>query len=90
MKLPQFHNYMNSINRNYGLNSLHFTGPQGDKFWFSYKTLIAFKSKKFGVMVIHENNWGPTTGKHLNHIDRDKSKRVDHITFKKLYDQYII
>jgi hypothetical protein len=32
-----------------------------------------------------QNDWGPTTGKHLNHIDPDKSKRLDQETFIKNY-----
>lgn len=41
---------------------------------FSYRTVIAF----FGPddSAISQNIWGPTTGKHLNYIDSDKSKRI--------------
>ena len=35
--------------------------------WFSYETPIAFRSSE-GEFV-RENDWGPTTGKHLNRID---------------------
>lgn len=36
--------------------------------WFSYETPIAFWSLN-GELVVRENVWGPTTGKHLNAID---------------------
>ena len=42
--------------------------------WFSYETIIAFAHPSTG-RVAAENEWGVTTGKHLNHIS-DKSTRV--------------
>jgi len=48
--------------------------------WFSYKTPIAFYTFTTGL-VISENDWGPTTGKHLNSIDPDKSKRIKRADF---------
>jgi hypothetical protein len=35
--------------------------------YFSYRTPIAFRAG--GGLVVRENAWGPTTGKHLNRID---------------------
>lgn len=35
---------------------------------FSYETPIAFEGAGSG-MVVRENDWGPTTGKHLNALD---------------------
>ena len=43
--------------------------------WFSYRTPIAFLDSLQGY-VIRENDWGPTTGRHLNWINDDKSVRV--------------
>ena len=40
--------------------------------YFSYKTLVGVD----GVCSV--NNWGNTTGKFLNEIQPDKSKRVEH------------
>ena len=37
--------------------------------WFSYETPIAFKNGTWSTLVVSENVWGPTTGKHLNYID---------------------
>ncbi len=48
--------------------------------WFSYKTPIALMAPGIG-RVVRENEWGPTTGGHLNHVDRGtveaKARRVD-------------
>ena len=42
--------------------------------FFSYETPVAFRTS--AEFVIRENVWGPTTGKHLNMISPDKSRRV--------------
>jgi hypothetical protein len=42
--------------------------------YFSYETPIAFRHAKTGF-VVRENDWGPTTGKHLNHIS-SKEQRI--------------
>lgn len=83
--LPQFESYGDpSSSNNYGVNSLKFVLPH-ITVWFSYKTPIAFYTVKTG-RVVRENEWGPTTGKHLNWIDRgDKESRVCGITFEGLY-----
>jgi hypothetical protein len=59
------------------------TGPEkalqifagGSSFWFSYRTCIAFKVAG-GPVVVCQNEWGPTTGKHLNAIDDDHDTRL--------------
>jgi hypothetical protein len=86
MMLPTFENYMDTTSANYGLNSLRFFDADGNVFWYSYKTLVAFKTLS-GERVVRENTWGPTTGKHLNAIDPDKSKRVDEARFNELYQE---
>ena len=50
--------------------------------YFSYTTIVAFSmdSKTVGC----ENNWGSTTGKHLNWIEPDKKKRIGEDTFETL------
>jgi hypothetical protein len=48
--------------------------------YFSYQTVVAFQYK--GKLVIRENDWGCTTGKHLNWINEDKSIRIDGETFE--------
>lgn len=44
--------------------------------YFSYQTPIAFKD--CGQLFISNNEWGTTTGKHLNIINRDHKIRIDH------------
>ncbi len=40
--------------------------------YFSYKTLVAVNG------LVSVNNWSNTTGKLLNELEPDKSKRVEH------------
>ena len=48
--------------------------------YFSYDTVVAYDYN--GRLVISENVWSTTTGKHLNFIDRDKDKRLPHNQFQ--------
>ena len=48
---------------------------------FSYETVVAFISPHSGF-IITENKWGKTTGRHLNEIHPDKSKRIPYTEFK--------
>ena len=84
--LPNFQSYMNGSSKNYGLNSLQFFDGQGGVFWFSYQTLVAFKFQS-GPKVCRANEWGPTTGKHLNAIEPDHKARVDQETFERKYQE---
>ena len=67
MKLPSFENYGRYSSANYGANTLVFSVGEAN-IYFSYKTPVAFSTPSTGL-VVRENNWGPTTGKHLNWID---------------------
>lgn len=73
MTNPRFYNYGNYSSDNYGVHTLCFKDAAGNRFWYSYETLVAFCIK--GEFHIIRNYWGNTTGKHLNWIDSDKSKR---------------
>lgn len=42
----------------------------GVEFYFSYSTLVAVNYEK--GLFVHKNDWGNTTGKHLNWIDGGK------------------
>lgn len=54
-------------------------------FAFSYRTVIGFNEHEGRGWTVRDNEWGPTTGKHLNHLDGgDKSTRVDGVTFERL------
>jgi hypothetical protein len=54
-------------------------------YWFSYQTCVAcqdWKHPRGPQLVVRRNEWGPTTGKHLDYIDGGaKSTRVDGLTF---------
>lgn len=41
--------------------------------YFSYKTLIAYSDPQDGLVVC-ENAWSTTTGKHLNYVDGGNKK----------------
>lgn len=85
-KLPSFSTYGNYASSNYGVHAMVFTDPDGNRFWFSYQTLVAFCGG--GERVVLQNYWGPTTGKHLNAIDGgSKKQRVDHATFERRFQE---
>jgi len=50
--------------------------------YFSYDTVVAFREPHRAI-VVRQNEWGSTTGKHLNLLDYgDKSRRVSSDVFK--------
>lgn len=57
--------------------------------WFSYKTLIAFRTPETGE-VISENCWSTTTGKHINHINPDKDARTPRAEFEALAGRVLV
>jgi hypothetical protein len=69
-----------------GGKAVLFTDPTGNRFYFSYITLIAFK-KKHHPLVIRENEWSQTTGSHLNAINPDHSVRVSGREFRSTYSK---
>ena len=84
--IVKFESYGNYSSNNYGVNALVFTDINRIKYYFSYETLVAFEHPT-SELVIRENIWGNTTGKHLNWIDADKSKRVNTKTFNEKLDE---
>lgn len=54
------------------------------KLWFSYDTVITFSHGMYemGRIFIRKNDWGSTTGRHLNMILTDKSIRIDRDKFQ--------
>ena len=50
--------------------------------YFSYETIVAFLTPRFGL-VCRVNDWSSTTGKFLNDIQPDKSKRIESAEFEK-------
>jgi hypothetical protein len=53
--------------------------------YFSYETPIAFNTRATG-WVVRENEWGPTTGRHLNYVDDGSSTRVSGVEFRRLFE----
>lgn len=91
-KLPSFETYGNYSSPNYGAHALRFWDASGNIFWFSYETLVAFKAGAAAETVVHTNDWGSTTGKHLNAIDGgDKKSRLScsdfQAAFRKAFPQ---
>ena len=76
-------NYGNYSSNNYGAHSLAF--QLGDvTVYFSYETPVAFEAPGHGL-VVRENDWGNTTGKHLNWIDGGKHEsRLPSSEFERL------
>ncbi len=42
-----------------------------------------------GESVVSVNDWGPTTGKHLNYLEMDKSKRVPQIEVEQAIERLL-
>jgi hypothetical protein len=84
--LPKITSYGQYSSSNYGVHTQCVElGPV--TVWFSYRTPVAFHIDGFS-RVVHRNDWGTTTGKHLNWIDGgDKQSRVAAETFKKLWEE---
>jgi len=85
--LPKFWNYGKYSSSNYGAHSLAVT-VGSLTIYFSYKTPIAFCTG--GRRYVRENEWGPTTGKHLNWIDDgEKKNRIPGEQFEEMLSQEI-
>ena len=78
--LPTISTYGNYSSSNYGAHCLRVT-IGNVTVWFSYQTPVAFSVNGSDIVCRH-NNWGPTTGKHLNAIEPNHKKRVDSTTFE--------
>lgn len=69
-----------SYGGNYGAHCIAVTIGVIDLYW-SYDTVVAFRAPGYGLLVC-ENVWGSTTGKHLNCINEDKKSRVGRVLFE--------
>ena len=89
LKLPKISSYGQYKSDNYGAHCLVMS-MAGFNVYFSYQTPVAFSTPKHNL-VVRENIWGPTTGKHLNWIDGgNKHNRVTTEKFNLLWEQYVI
>ncbi len=87
IQLPHISTYGEYSSQNYGANSMFVeVGPLA--VWYSYRTPVAFRVRGH-ERVIRENDWGPTTGKHLNWIDPDKSIRVSSEVFEQKWSEQV-
>jgi hypothetical protein len=85
--MPEIRSYGNYASDNYGAHCL-VVQIAGVTVWFSYQTPVAFQAD--GPRVVRENDWGPTTGKHLNWIDGGvRSNRVSGKEFERLYAEHV-
>ncbi len=79
--LPAFHGHFGR-----GTNATRAT-VAGVELFYSYQTLVAFRAS--AGLVVRRNDWGTTTGGHLNAIDGGsamaRKSRVDGETFAKLF-----
>jgi hypothetical protein len=86
MRVPSWYNYGQYSTTNYGAHSLAFSDPEGNTFFYSYKTLVAFQPVG-DRMYVSRNQWSKTTGRHLNWIDGgDKKNRLDMLDFQRAFD----
>ena len=73
-------------NSNYGAHCMRVYLENGDSLYYSYRTLVAFTHDH--KLYISENCFSSTTGRHLNYINSDKSKRLEREEFEYLFDKY--
>jgi hypothetical protein len=59
--------------------------------WFSYTTPVAVLIE--GERIVARNEWGTTTGRHLNEVDGGskaaKANRVDHAVLLTMIEQHV-
>ncbi len=88
MELPKWSNYGDYKSENYGAHTLRFD-IGGYTFWYSYRTLVAFRAPGH-PLVVHTNVWTKTTAKHLTMIDGGRpDERVDSETFARLLKELV-
>jgi hypothetical protein len=86
-RLPIISSYVESNSKGYGAHALRVdVGPL--TLWYSYRTIVAFQVDGKD-RVVSQNVWTRTTGKHLNAIEPDIKKRVNHETFMRLYKEQV-
>ncbi len=80
--LPKISGYGDYSSENYGVNCL-LVGLGAIDLYYSYSTIVAYSDSQ-DMMVVCENVWGVTTGKHLNWVNRNHSIRKDYETFQSM------
>lgn len=68
---------MISVDHPTGRPNFYIVSTPGYRVAFSYKTLVGVNPLDGRGWIVRQNDWGPTTGKHLNWLDDgDKQARV--------------
>lgn len=88
MRLPTISCYYPYQSSGYGSNSLRVSFESLD-LYYSYETIIAFSTLETGL-VCRVNDWSTTTGKHLNQIQPDKSKRIKGEEFERELEKVLV
>ena len=72
-------------------NKLTRVGMGPTTLWFSYETLIAFTvpTPDGFFRAVRHNEWGSTTGKHINSLGFAPEEHVDASTFEALYRTHV-
>lgn len=70
--LPRISSYGRYKSGNYGVHCMKVEVGRLTV-WFSYETAIAFQVGD-GPVYVSENDWGPTTGKHIRWVLRDSPR----------------
>ena len=88
IKLPTFECYCSKTT---SANALRFDLGEVTV-WYSYQTPVAIALAPFDP-IVRRNEWGPTTGKHLNAIDgggvKAKALRVGTAFFEEIVQRYL-
>ena len=77
---PKCECYYPRYSGNYGKHAMTFVDPVGNRFWFSYQTLIGFYSVKLGKSYFIKNLWNNTTARHMCEISK-KEERIPQEAF---------
>ena len=88
--LPKISSYGKYDSRGYGSRTLR-VSTNGVDIFFSYETIVAFRADGCGL-VVHQNDWSRTTGKHLTWIDGGgwrKKERVSDERFMQLWREFV-
>jgi len=88
MRLPTISGYYPYSSQGYGANALK-VNFDNLTLYYSYETVIAYSSPSEGL-VCRVNDWSTTTGKHLNQIQADKTKRISGVEFEERLEKELI
>ena len=70
------------------MNNCHKVTLNNIELYFSYETIVGFYSPSTGI-ILCENIWGTTTGKHLNAFG-DKYLRIPKKEFEKKLEEVML